>query len=334
LIFWFTNNKQCPDAGGLGYYAQLLSLSYISGLKAKGYYQLAAGYGTIGYEPEVNTFFGQPRGISTGGVAFDIPMIHITANQDGDAEKMRQFNLQIGTLSSALEHITPEQMFAPTDPNAPKPDAISAVKALQKASQAGQKIYSITKENINEVLPFLKHDSESISEITRAVSAGKDVTTHTDKVSIPGGWSGFGYIITDPVLGDGVYKISGGKNGGEIGNVDEGSGLLSLIGTMVDVVDWIFSKTNIDTSRIGQVGQTISIASSILSSVSISQKCSKDIARVLILFSTFLTLLSMAPFLLLGILLNPIGAILFSLALSVGFGFGTQYLQDALCKAR
>ena len=26
-------------AGGLGYYAQLLSLSYISGLKAKGYYQ-------------------------------------------------------------------------------------------------------------------------------------------------------------------------------------------------------------------------------------------------------------------------------------------------------
>jgi len=216
LIFWFTNNKQCPDAGGLGYYAQLLSLSYISGLKAKGYYQLAAGYGTIGYEPEVNTFFGQPRGISTGGVAFDIPMIHITANQDGDAEKMRQFNLQIGTLSSALEHITPEQMFAPTDPNAPKPDAISAVKALQKASQAGQKIYSITKENINEVLPFLKHDSESISEITRAVNAGKNVTTHTDKVSIPGGWSGFGYIITDPVLGDGVYKISGGMNGAQL----------------------------------------------------------------------------------------------------------------------
>jgi len=201
-------------AGGLGYYAQLLSLSYISGLKAKGYYQLAVGYGTIGYEPEVNTFFGQPRSISTGGVAFDIPMINIIANQDGDAEKARQFTLQVGTLSSALEHITPEQMFAPTDPNAPKPDAISAVKALQKASQAGQKIYSITKENINEVLPFLKHDSESISEITRAVSAGKDVTTHTDKVSIPGGWSGFGYIITDPVLGDGVYKISGGLNGG------------------------------------------------------------------------------------------------------------------------
>ena len=200
-------------AGGLGYYAQLLSLSYISGLKAKGYYQLAAGYGTIGYEPEVNSFFGQPRGIKTGGVAFDIPMIHVTADQAGDVEKKRQFTLQVGTLSSALEHITPEQMFAPTDPNAPKPDAISAVKALQKASQAGQKIYQINQANMNQVLPLLNHDSITKDEIRRALNAGKDVTTHTDKVSIPGGWSGFGYIITDPVVGDGVYKISGGLNG-------------------------------------------------------------------------------------------------------------------------
>ena len=174
-------------AGGLGYYAQLLSLSYIGGLKAKGYYQLAAGYGAIGYEPEVNSFFGQPRGIKTGGVAFDIPMIHVTADQAGDVEKKRQFTFQVGTLGSALEHITPEQMFAPTDPNAPKPDAISAVKALQKASQAGQKIYQINRANMNQVLPLLNHDSITKDEISRALNAGKDVTTHMDKVSIPGG---------------------------------------------------------------------------------------------------------------------------------------------------
>ena len=214
IILQATNIQRCPNAGGLGYYAQLLSLSYISGLKAKGYYQLAAGYGTIGYEPEVNTFFGQPRSISTGGVAFDIPMIHIIQNQDGDAEKAKKFSLQVGTLGSALEHITPEQMLAPTDPNAPKPDAISAVKALQKASAAGQKIYKITKDNIDQVLPFLQHGQEARNDIIRGVNAGKEVTTHTDAVSIPGGWSGFGYIITDPVLGDGVYKISGGLNGG------------------------------------------------------------------------------------------------------------------------
>jgi len=119
-------------AGGLGYYAQLLSLSYISGLKAKG------------YEPDIISFFGFPRGIKTGGVAFDIPMINVTANQQGDADKARQFTLQVGTLSSALEHITPEQMFAPTDPNAPKPDAISAVKALQKASAGSSAVGDIS----------------------------------------------------------------------------------------------------------------------------------------------------------------------------------------------
>jgi len=204
-------------AGGLGYYAQLLSLSYISGLKAKGYYQLAAGYGTVGYEPVVDTFFGTPRSIKTGGVAFDIPMINVTADQTGDAEKKRQFTLQVGTLSSALEHITPEQMFASTNQNAPKPDAISAVKALQKASAAGQKIYQINQANMNQVLPLLHHDRETLNEIKRALNVGKDVTTHTDAVSIPGGWSGFGYIITDPVTGDGAYKISGGANGGKIG---------------------------------------------------------------------------------------------------------------------
>lgn len=200
-------------AGGLAYYAHLLSLSYMNGINAQGYYQMAAGYGTIGYEPNVDTFFGQPRSITTGGVAFDIPLLNITANKSGDTEKARQFTLQIGTLSSVLEHVIPEQLFAQSDPTVEKPDAISAVKAIQKASSAGQKIYQITQENMGHVLPLLKHDYETINEITRALNSGKDVTTHTDAVSIPGGWSGFGYIIVDPIVGDGAYKISGGANG-------------------------------------------------------------------------------------------------------------------------
>lgn len=138
----------------------------------------------------------------------------VTADLEGDAERKRQFILQVGTLSSALEHITPEQMFSSTDPNAPQPDAISSVKAMQKASAAGQRIYQIDRANMNQVLPLLSHDQETLDEIRSALNAGKDVTTHTDAVSIPGGWTGFGYIITDPVTGEGVFKISGGLNGG------------------------------------------------------------------------------------------------------------------------
>jgi hypothetical protein len=52
--------------------------------------------------------------------------------------------LQAGILSSALEHAVPEQLFV----NAQHPGkGISAVKALQKASAAGQRIYWIILTN-------------------------------------------------------------------------------------------------------------------------------------------------------------------------------------------
>ena len=51
-----------------------------------------------------------------------------------------------------------------------------------------------------------------MNEIRNSLNAGKEVITHTDAVSVPG-WSGAGYIITDPDTGAGAYKISGGGNG-------------------------------------------------------------------------------------------------------------------------
>ncbi|MFV1998709.1 MAG: hypothetical protein ACC641_11970, partial [Acidiferrobacterales bacterium] len=198
--------------GTLGYYAQLTALATIAGLQQGGHFQLAAGHGTIGYEPDVDTFFGIPRSIQPGGVAFDIPLIQITQTNDGDREELKQFNLQVGVLSSALEHATPEQMFN-TDPANP-PDAISAVKALAKASAAGQRIYQITPANQSAILPNIQHDPATMNEIRASLNVGKTVITHTDAVSIPGGWSGAGYIILDPETNVGAWKIGGGLNGG------------------------------------------------------------------------------------------------------------------------
>ena len=201
-------------SGSLGYYAQLLALSHITGLQQGGHYQLAAGNGTFGYEPNVNYLFGFPRAFETGGVVFDIPITTVQAMNDGDKEKQRQFVMQTGILASALEHAVPEQLFA--DPNsATQPDAVSAVKALQKASAAGQRIYHLTQHNQATTLPNINHDSDTMNEIRAALNAGKEVITHTDNISVPG-WSGAGYIIFDPVVGDGAYKISGGQNGGFI----------------------------------------------------------------------------------------------------------------------
>jgi hypothetical protein len=199
-------------AGTLGYYAQLQALSYIAGLGSKGHYQLGAGIGTIGYEPNVSYLFGFPRAIQTGGVVFDIPIIYNTGMGDGDVEKKKQFTTQVGVISSTLEHATPEQMFATDDPDAEQPDAISAVKALQIASAEGQRVYQITQENMSIALANINHDQETMDEIEASLNAGKEVITHTDAVSVPG-WSGAGYIIIDPDTGAGAYKISGGTNG-------------------------------------------------------------------------------------------------------------------------
>jgi hypothetical protein len=80
-------------AGGLGYYAQLNTLSYLMGLQIGGHQTLAAGTGTFGYEPNVNYFFGFPRSIKPGGVVFDIPLVKIIATNDGNTEQRKQFNL-------------------------------------------------------------------------------------------------------------------------------------------------------------------------------------------------------------------------------------------------
>jgi hypothetical protein len=171
-------------------------------------------------------------------VVFDIPLFTIAGVNDGDPVKKKQFVLQAGLLSSALEHAVPEQLFV----NAQNPgEAISAVKALQKASAVGQRIYQITQANQSTILANIHHDSDTMAEIQNALNAGKEVITHTDAVSVPG-WSGAGYIITDPVTGDGAYKIAGGGNGGNYSAESVGLiavSILSLVvltGTMASLI--------------------------------------------------------------------------------------------------
>jgi len=194
---------------------------------------LAAGYGTFGYEPNVDYFFGVPRAIITGGAVMNIPILNITATDsppDTAAEDKKNYILQIGILSSALEHAVPEQLFT-TDPSNPA-DAISAVKALSKANAQGQRIYHITQANQGTALPNIHHDPDTMVEIQNALNVGKEVITHTDAASVPG-WSGAGYIILDPVTGDGAYKIGGGQNGAWINEHSDALGLTALFGALI-----------------------------------------------------------------------------------------------------
>ncbi|MDD5277333.1 MAG: hypothetical protein PHR16_14790, partial [Methylovulum sp.] len=91
-----------------------------------------------------------------------MPMFHIVGQDANDQEKRAGYQFQVGLLSSALEHAVPEQMFV----NAQNPgEAISAVKALQKANAQGQRIYHITPANQATALPNLHHDPLVMEEI-------------------------------------------------------------------------------------------------------------------------------------------------------------------------
>jgi len=80
------------------------------------------------------------------------------------------------------------------------------------ANAEGQKIYTVTQQNIDTILPMIQASSLTKGDIQSAVNTGKTVTVHEREVSVPG-WRGTGYIVIDPVSGDGAYLISSGGSG-------------------------------------------------------------------------------------------------------------------------
>ncbi len=174
-------------------------------------HELITGYGTFGSEVRTADRFGLPTGIKAGGIGLDIPVGKTIVADNNNRQNFLNYRMQAGMIASSLEHQTPEQMYN-TDPNNPI-QGISTMKALALANAEGQKIYTITQQNIDTILPMIQASSLTKGDIQSAVNAGKTVTVHEREVSVPG-WTGTGYIVIDPVTGDGAYLISGGGNGG------------------------------------------------------------------------------------------------------------------------
>jgi hypothetical protein len=163
--------------------------------------------------PQAHFLFGFPSDVSSGRFEMDLDNISTyvgskTTNAAGKLAYLRES----GAISSALEHSVPEQMFSvQTDPA----KGVSAVKALNVALENGQNIYRITLENRDAALPLINTDNSTISEIRSSIDTGKTVFVHENPVNLEQ-WTGTGYIVLDPVTGDGAYKISGGLSGGWI----------------------------------------------------------------------------------------------------------------------
>lgn len=213
--------------GVQGYYIEYISKCKVMSRKARVNYQAMPTIGTYGYEPYKKSFFGLNRGIESHGMYMNIRVVQTLEETKGNKLERKQFNQQIGLMSSALEHQIPEHFFNDTNGSS-KVEGFSAVKALTIALQQGQRIYIINHENEVEALKNLKLDSLAMSEIKNALAVGKEVITHTEQIEVPG-FKGSGYLIIDPDTGDGAYKISGGKNGGFLFGILIGAGFTSVV---------------------------------------------------------------------------------------------------------
>ncbi len=133
--------------------------------------------------------------------------------KNNDAQLAKTLVQEVGMMTSAWEHRIPEMLF--TNDEHPG-EAGTKVKALAIASAEGQRIYQVTSENVNAVLPVLNISTDVKDEIQASVAVGKVATVSQNNITV-GSWTGVGYIIADAETGAGAYRISGGANGARFG---------------------------------------------------------------------------------------------------------------------
>ena len=199
---------------------------------------------------KTNLLYGIPHTVAHGGLSMDVDRsLNVVASLDGEKNKTTQFMQVSGMNGSALEHAVPEMMFStPENPV----EGVSAVKALQIASNQGIPIYTINQSNINAIMPQLQVDAQVRADIQNAVNAGKVVTVSKTNITL-NGWTGCGYIVTNPNTGAAAYMISGGLSGAFIAKfiawaiifalVAMNPGLVSIL---IGIIAGIFASLLID----------------------------------------------------------------------------------------
>ena len=230
-----------------GYYAAIQSHGAIASSQAQMFDRPALSYGLFHAQVRPNKLYGiVTTGITFQGLNMDIGHLRsirwvkddnpqspinakpeLTANGKSAAQnRWIAYNKMRGQYNSAMEHAVPEQFWVDknqcryidetgTIKNPAMADcaqAVSAVKAIAIAQAEGQRIYTINQSNAATALPKLPVGGTVGQEIQSAIQAGKEVTFHERGINAHG-FSGHGYIITDPDTGGGAYLIEGKGNG-------------------------------------------------------------------------------------------------------------------------
>ena len=90
------------------------------------------------------------------------------------------FMQSTGARYSAMEHLVPEMMFSTEESPG---HGISTVKALALAAEEGQRIWTITEDNLDLALETIDLSANAKTDIRNAVNEGKVVTAHVCRVT-------------------------------------------------------------------------------------------------------------------------------------------------------
>lgn len=282
-------------------------------------------FGSLSTKVQTHYWYGVPRDVSFPGVNMDIDSLYSQVVDKANEQKdVVGFMGATGSRISALEHMVPEEMFSTASDEA---HGVSAVKALAIAQAEGQRVYTITTENLATALAAVNAESAIESEIRIAVSAGKQVTIHQNPISYYG-WQGHGYIVLDLETGAGAYKISGGTNGGDT-EVQNGT-LLNLLGGILE-----FGKAAAsNTALFKWMGGLVAAFGMVLDFIKLLQACGLEAAIGLAIANLFITVGIMGLFS--AALLLPISALVIGIILAIGAiiaSFVIAFLVDQSVKS-
>ncbi|MDP2184081.1 MAG: hypothetical protein Q8J93_01220 [Xanthomonadales bacterium] len=172
------------QAGIVGYFAQTWGKGQIMARTANVLLYRLPSVGTLSTASSVTFWFGVPRRFIPSGVAFDVDRNALSsAARDDDRTRWIAFNRSYNQILSAHEHSVLEDMFStPEQPVL----GVSTVKAIAVAAQQGQRIYTITQDNLSTALSQITLPADVETDIANAVNAGFQVTTHQADIQYAG----------------------------------------------------------------------------------------------------------------------------------------------------
>jgi RHS repeat-associated protein len=160
----------------------------------------------VGTHAAVTNSNGLPQSVRFPGLVLSVESLGRSAVAlDNDAARARAFQRIYGERASAYAHLLLDAVFTDADHAG---TATSAVRALDAASGAGQKIFRATAANSAVVLPQISVDAATMGVVQDAIQAGRSATISQSAVTV-GSWNGVGYLLEDADSGSGNYEISG-----------------------------------------------------------------------------------------------------------------------------